>query len=110
MSSTHLKSLQTINAQTLKKGLDQQSITLIDVREPAEFAREHIPGAILVSLSLFNPRKIPPTNETQLVLYCRSGNRSAVAAQKLFCCWLRASYSPLLWYCLLEGSWIPHCS
>lgn len=57
MSSTHLKSLQTINAQTLKKGLDQQSVTLIDVREPAEFVREHIPGAILVSLSLFDPVK-----------------------------------------------------
>ena len=84
MSATRLNQLHTMDAQTLKQGLDQQSVTLIDVREPGEFAGEHIPGATLVALSQFDPRKIPQTENTQLVLYCRSGNRSAIAAQKLF--------------------------
>lgn len=84
MSATRLNQLHTVDAQTLKQGLDQQSVTLIDVREPGEFAGEHIPGATLVALSQFDPRKIPQTEDTQLVLYCRSGNRSAIAAQKLF--------------------------
>ena len=84
MSATRLNQLHTMDAQTLKQGLDQQSVTLIDVREPGEFAGEHIPGATLVELSQFDPRKIPQTENTQLVLYCRSGNRSAIAAQKLF--------------------------
>jgi rhodanese-related sulfurtransferase len=84
MSATRLNQLHTVDAQTLKQGLDQQSVTLIDVREPGEFAGEHIPGATLVALSQFDPRKIPQTENTQLVLYCRSGNRSAIAAQKLF--------------------------
>lgn len=84
MSATRLNQLHTMDAQTLKQGLDQQSVTLIDVREPGEFAGEHIPGATLVALSQFDPRKIPQTEDTQLVLYCRSGNRSAIAAQKLF--------------------------
>lgn len=84
MTATRLHQLHPIDAKTLKQGLDQQSVTLIDVREPGEFAGEHIPGATLVSLSQFDPRKIPQVEDTQLVLYCRSGNRSAMAAQKLF--------------------------
>ncbi len=84
MSAARLNQLQTMDAQTLKQGLDQQSVTLIDVREPGEFAGEHIPGATLVALSQFDPRTIPQTDDMQLVLYCRSGNRSAIAAKKLF--------------------------
>lgn len=82
--SARLNQLHTVDAQTLKQGLENRSITLIDVREPGEFAGEHIPGATLVPLSRFDLRKIPQTDEMQLVLYCRSGNRSAIVAQKLF--------------------------
>lgn len=83
MSVSRLDQRLMIDAQTLKQGLDQQSVTLIDVREPGEFAGEHIPGATLVPLSQFDPRKIPQSDDTQLVLYCRSGQRSQIAAQKL---------------------------
>lgn len=83
MATSRLNQLYTIDAQTLKQGLDRQSITLIDVREPGEFAGEHIPGATLVPLSKFDLRKITQNADTQLVLYCRSGSRSQMAAQKL---------------------------
>jgi rhodanese-related sulfurtransferase len=83
MSASRLNQLHTMDAQTLKQGLDQQSVTLIDVRESGEFAGERIPGAILVPLSKFDLRKIPNNGDTQLVLYCRSGSRSQMAAQKL---------------------------
>ncbi len=75
--------LQTIDAQTLKQWLDQQSVTLVDVREPNEYATGHIPGAILVPLSRFDSQKIPQSSNQKVVLYCRSGQRSAMAAQKL---------------------------
>lgn len=81
--TTRLISSSFVDAQTLKQALDQQTVTLIDVREPVEFAGEHIPGATLLPLSQFDPRKIPPTGDTQLVLYCQSGRRSATATQKL---------------------------
>ncbi len=84
MTTSSLNRLQTVNAQTLRKLLEQQNVTLIDVREPAEYAGEHIPGARLVSLSQFDPSKIPQDEDTQVILYCRSGNRSTMAAQKLF--------------------------
>ncbi|MEB3177955.1 MAG: rhodanese-like domain-containing protein [Nostocaceae cyanobacterium] len=84
MTTSRLNRLQTVNAQTLKKLLQQQAVTLIDVREPAEYLGEHIPGATLVSLSQFDPRKVPQDEETKVVLYCRSSKRSTMAAQKLF--------------------------
>jgi len=101
MSASRLNQLQTIDAQTLKQGLDQQSVTLIDVREPGEFAGEHIPGATLVPLSKFDLRKIPQDSDTQLVLYCRSGNRSQMAAQKL----LEAGFGSVTHLACGIGAW-----
>ncbi|BDA68153.1 Rhodanese-like protein [Calothrix sp. PCC 7716] len=82
MTTSRLKKLQTVDTHTLKQLLEQQAVTLIDVCEPGEYAQEHIPGAILVPLSNFEAPKIPQDGST--VLYCRSGNRSTMAAQKLF--------------------------
>ncbi len=84
MAISRMNKLQTVDAHNLKQLLEQKAITLIDVREPVEYATEHIPGARLVSLSKFDPRKVPQDENTQVVLYCRSGNRSTMAAQKLF--------------------------
>lgn len=83
MSASRLTQVHMLDAQTLNQRLDQQSVILIDVREPGEFAEEHIPGAALVPLSQFDPHKISQSDDTQLVLYCRSGNRSQIAARKL---------------------------
>jgi rhodanese-related sulfurtransferase len=83
MKTLNPKVLQTIDATTLKQWLDRKSVTLVDVREPAEYAGEHLANSVLVSLSKFDPQKIPVARNKTLVLYCRSGNRSAQAAQKL---------------------------
>ncbi len=56
---------------------------LIDVRTPEEFASGHIAGAINISVeTIANRLNEIPQGQT-LVLYCRSGNRSAQAAQIL---------------------------
>lgn len=81
--SMQANALQTIDAHTLKQWLDQQSVILVDVRESGEFASGHIPGAILVPLSRFDSSKISPSSHQKIVLYCRSGQRSTMAAQKL---------------------------
>lgn len=75
--------LQTIDAKTLKRWLDAGTVDLVDVREPAEYAGEHIPGAILVPLSQFDLSQIPSDTHKKLILQCQSGTRSAQAAQKL---------------------------
>lgn len=84
MKTLNSKVLQTIDASTLKEWLDRKSVILVDVREPTEYAGEHLPDSILVPLSKFDPNQIPVKKNKTLVLYCRSGNRSTQAAQKLF--------------------------
>jgi rhodanese-related sulfurtransferase len=78
--------IEEINAATLQNWLNEDQVTLVDVREPGEYAGEKIAGAKLVALSRFNPRDIQLLNEQdrkKIVLYCQSGNRSSVAANKL---------------------------
>ena len=58
----------------------------VDVRRPDEFAAGHIPGAICIpneTIGSDQPEELPDLAQVILV-YCRSGNRSKQAAQKLF--------------------------
>ena len=55
---------------------------IIDVREPAEFATGHVNGAVNVPPSqLLAGSKLLKgvSKDTEIILYCRSGNRSNVA-------------------------------
>ena len=59
---------------------------IVDVRRPDEFEAGHIPGAICIpneSIDAEPPEELPDLEQIILV-YCRSGNRSKQAAQKLF--------------------------
>jgi len=78
--------VEEISLETLQTWLDENKVTLVDVREPGEYAGEKIPGAKLVALSKLSPkdiRLIAEQNNRQIVLYCQSGNRSGIAANKL---------------------------
>jgi SulP family sulfate permease len=59
---------------------------VLDVREPREYRRGHIPGAELLPLPrlLADPQQVP--REKSLVLVCRSGRRSQMAAEWLLAC------------------------
>lgn len=57
--------------------------TLIDVREPHEFATTHLPGAINVPLGAILDGYTPPELENGGVLICASGVRSAQAVAAL---------------------------
>ncbi|WAL59977.1 rhodanese-like domain-containing protein [Thermocoleostomius sinensis] len=83
-SQTRRDRLKTIDPDSLNTLLSQQAVTLVDVREPSEHAGEKIPGSVLMPLSKFDPNSIPFDSNKPTVLYCRTGNRSAQAAQKLF--------------------------
>ncbi len=83
-SQTRYDRLKTIDPSSLNTLLNQQAVTLVDVREPSEHAGERIPGSILMPLSRFDPDRVPFDANKPTVLYCRTGNRSAQAAQKLF--------------------------
>ena len=58
---------------------------LLDVRRIDEFEEGHIPGAINIpneSIGTEEIAKLPDKNQT-IYVYCRSGNRSKQASQKL---------------------------
>ena len=55
---------------------------LIDVREPLEYAREHIEGAALLPLSRFDAARLADREGRVIVLHCQSGQRSPQAACK----------------------------
>lgn len=58
---------------------------IVDVRRQDEYDAGHIPGAILIpneSIDTERPAELPDLDQVVLI-YCRSGNRSKQAAQKL---------------------------
>ena len=65
--------------------LDAGKAQAVDVREPDEFAVGHIPGAKLLPLGdvLTRAEEVMPDKNAQWLIYCRTGRRSADAAQKL---------------------------
>jgi rhodanese-related sulfurtransferase len=75
---------ECVNTQTL----------LIDIREPAEFQRGHIPGAVLLPRGLLefeihglvqriHSETAGQPEDQPIVLYCGTGGRSALAAETL---------------------------
>jgi rhodanese-related sulfurtransferase len=80
---TNQVKLLEIDANSLKNLINRQEVCLIDVREPGEYASDRILGAKLAPLSGFNPDSITFDPDKTLVLYCNSGRRSTLAAQKL---------------------------
>lgn len=70
--------------QIFEAGTDSSYI-ILDVRRSDEFAQGHIPGAINVaneSIGVEDPAELPDKNQL-ICVYCRSGNRSKQAAEKL---------------------------
>lgn len=57
--------------------------TLIDVRTPQEFAGGHIKGALNIPVDELAQRLSRVPRDMPVVVYCRSGNRSATASRIL---------------------------
>jgi sulfur dioxygenase len=77
---------------TVEEALQNNTHLIIDVREPEEFALGHIENAINIPRGVLEFRtdeNYPGTvrslsdKSTNIILYCRSGGRSALAAQSL---------------------------
>ena len=62
---------------------DPASHLLIDVRTPEEFASGHIDGSVNIPVEEMQGRLDDVPSDVPIVVYCRSGNRSATAARIL---------------------------
>jgi rhodanese-related sulfurtransferase len=69
-----------LTPEEVSKGMAQGRYLLVDVREPNEVAAEAYPGAVVVSLSTFDPGAIPDPQGKEVVFACRSGKRSVTAS------------------------------
>ena len=74
------------NVPEVKKRLDAgEKLVLVDTREDSEWARGHLPGAIHLCKGIIE-RDIEgavPDKNTEIILYCGGGFRSALAADNL---------------------------
>ena len=64
---------------------EETGFVLLDVRTQEEYASGHIPGAICIPNETIGSEEIPelPDKDQLILVYCRSGNRSKQASQKL---------------------------
>ena len=74
------------NVDEVKKRMDRgDKFVLIDVREESEYAKDHLPGAIHLGKGIIErdiEARVPELN-TEMILYCGGGFRSALAADNL---------------------------
>ena len=84
--------IKSIDPLSLKRHLDEGSAVLIDVREPHEHAREHIPGARLAPLSRLGAEDFAALRDKIAVFHCHSGGRTGVNARLLMSKGFRDAY------------------
>jgi len=79
-STTVQASVPLLAPATLKAMMATSArIVLVDVRQPDEFAAGHIEGAKLMPLDTLAAAYAQLPRDVKLVVYCRSGHRSAQA-------------------------------
>ena len=80
---TPVRSMDTDQAKTFMAEHEEGTYTILDVRQPSEYAETHIPGAKLIPLPNLRDSltELPP--EQPVIVYCAIGGRSRVAAQLL---------------------------
>jgi rhodanese-related sulfurtransferase len=75
--------VRTISVEELKARLDSgEQVHLVDCREPSEYAEFNLNG-ILIPLGKIQVMEIEPIEdlkESEIIIHCRSGQRSMMAA------------------------------
>ncbi len=79
------ENLKSVSVEEFEKAIKLPKVQLVDVRTPTEYKHGHIKGArnINVSDSSFDKQILTLKKRIPVAVYCRSGHRSKVAANKL---------------------------
>jgi rhodanese-related sulfurtransferase len=75
--------MREVTIDQLAAASDQETASIIDVREPAEYREGHVPAARNVPMSQFTNRLHEIDRDRPVYVVCASGNRSAVVADFL---------------------------
>lgn len=78
--------VKVVKAEEVKAAIDKkEKAVFLDVRDPAEYAAGHLPGAINVSRGTleFNIWSKVPDQNAKIYVYCKTAGRSALATKTL---------------------------
>ncbi|MBK8808116.1 MAG: rhodanese-like domain-containing protein [Bacteroidales bacterium] len=77
--------VENISAEMLKQEMIFDNCILLDVRTKVEYISEHIPGALNIDIYdvQFSDKVLQLEKNTKIFVYCRTGHRSALAANYL---------------------------
>ena len=78
-----MSKLVPIDARSLALRLEASEVTLIDIREPGEFAQEHVEGAACVPLSRLNSGDAKVRSAIPVVFTCKTGMRTGANCNQL---------------------------
>ncbi|HQS03362.1 MAG: hypothetical protein B7Y07_11540 [Halothiobacillus sp. 24-54-40] len=80
-----LQKFRDVSAAEFARLIGRDNVVLLDVRETDEFRGEHIKGAKHMALGTLATKlgELESHKADQVLLYCRSGNRSSTAANML---------------------------
>ena len=73
-------------AEGLEIAKNNPDAIIVDVRRDDEYKAGHIPGAVLLTMETITAEtaaKVLPDKNQMILIYCRSGRRSKIAAQNL---------------------------
>lgn len=73
--------ISMISAEELDEIINNKNYIIVDVRDDKEYRKNHIPGAVNISM---NDIRLAQFDKTKIiVLYCEHGGNSMVAAREL---------------------------
>lgn len=75
--------LSPLSPTEVSRRLAENRAVLIDIREPDEFAREHVVGAIHTPLSSLEDSWPRIADGREVIFTCRTGNRTGVNCERL---------------------------
>ena len=71
-----MTTLTKVSAREAAQRLNTGKAVLVDIREPDEYAREHIPNAILLPVSALDKAKLKVEAGQQTIFHCKTGMRT----------------------------------
>ena len=84
-NTTQEATYKKISAEDAKKIIDSEDVIVLDVRTPEEYTEGHIENAVLLPVTDIKDKadEVLTDKDAKILVYCRSGNRSATASKEL---------------------------
>lgn len=83
---THNDNIVSVSASEFEKEIKSDTVQLVDVRTPQEYAEGHIDGALNINVQPDDFKELAQrvlSKDSTVLVYCRSGRRSLDAAEML---------------------------